>query len=68
MKRAPDPVPPEYLRDLIEGVGMTQSEAARLLRVAPRTVRSWLAAERAIPWAMAECLRAYLARKPPNLD
>ena len=65
--QAPDPVTPEYMRELIEGAGMTQGEAARLLRMSPRAVRFWLAGDRAIPWAMAECLRAYLARKPPNL-
>jgi plasmid maintenance system antidote protein VapI len=66
-KPAPDPVTPEYLRAMIEGAGMTQGAAARLLHIAPRTVRAWLAAERAIPWAMAECLRSYLARTPPKL-
>jgi transcriptional regulator with XRE-family HTH domain len=64
---APNPPSPEYLRKLIEDAGITQAKAAELLGVAPRTVRSWLSGDNAIPWAMAECLRAYLARKPPDL-
>ncbi len=42
----PDPTTynpsPEYLRALLASAGVSQSEAARLLRIDPRTMRSYL--------------------------
>ena len=62
----PDPVPPDYLRSLIDGAGITQGEAARLLHVDPATLRRWVsppstASHRECPWAAAELLRRILA-------
>ena len=54
---SPDPVTPAYLRSLIEGAGISQGQAARMLRVDPRTLRRWLAGDRACPWMAAELLR-----------
>lgn len=36
---------PEYLRALLAQAGVSQSEAARLLRIDPRTMRSYLSPE-----------------------
>jgi transcriptional regulator with XRE-family HTH domain len=58
---APDPTPPDWLRALIEGAGITQREAARRLHVEERSIRRWLAGDRAIPWSAAELLRRLLA-------
>ncbi|MGE5877199.1 hypothetical protein [Klebsiella quasipneumoniae] len=42
----PDPTAynpsPDYLRALLASAGVSQSEAARLLRIDPRTMRSYL--------------------------
>lgn len=62
---APDPVPHEWLRSLIEGAGITQGEAARLLHVSPQVVRRWVAPPdasmaRPCPWPAAELLRRIL--------
>lgn len=60
MPPAPDPVPPAYVRDLCERIG-GQREAARALHVDERTVRRWVAGDRACPWAAAELLRRMVA-------
>jgi hypothetical protein len=54
---APDPVTTAYLLQLIDMAGISQQEAARQLRVDPRTMRRWLAGDCSIPWANAELLR-----------
>lgn len=66
--KTPDPVPPGWLRRLIEGAGLTQGEAADMLRVDHSTMRRWLAppmspSYRQVPWAAAELLRRMTARK-----
>lgn len=66
--KAPNPVPHGYLRRLIEGAGLTQGEAADMLRVDPSTMRRWLMpptcpSHRQVPWAAAELLRRMTARK-----
>ena len=58
---------PDKLRILLERQKLNQTEAARLLGVAPRTVRHWLAGDRAIPklvWQFFRLLAAtgYSAR------
>ena len=53
---APDPVPPEYVRQLCVKVG-GQCQAARLLRIDSRTVRRWIAGETSCHWHVAELLR-----------
>jgi hypothetical protein len=57
---APDPVPPVWLRALLDKHACTQADAAALLRVDPRTVRMWLAGDRTCSWAAAELLRRLL--------
>ena len=57
---APDPVTPGYVLQLIDMAGISQQEAARQLRVDPRTMRRWLAGERSCSWANAELLRRLL--------
>jgi transcriptional regulator with XRE-family HTH domain len=47
----------EQLRSTIESLGITQAGAARLLGVAARTMRYWLAGKREIPTASAILLR-----------
>ena len=66
--QAPDPVPQEWLRSLIEGAGITQGEAARLLHVSPQVMRRWVAPDdasmaRSCPWPAAELLRRILAER-----
>jgi DNA-binding XRE family transcriptional regulator len=62
----PDPIPSGYLRSLIEGAGITQGEAARLVHVLPQTMRRWLTdgySHRDPPWAAVELLRIKIAKK-----
>ena len=63
---APDPVTPAYLRSLIEGAGISQGQAAQMLRVDPRTLRRWLAGDRACPWMAAELLRRMVNEPGPD--
>lgn len=56
----PDLTTPAGLRARIEAAGITQGEAARLLRVDERTVRRWLAGDVPIPAAAACLLDALL--------
>lgn len=52
---------PEYLRDLIVAAGLTQSAAAHLMGIAPRSMRQYLAGDRPVPYLVqfaAECLAA----------
>lgn len=63
--KTPDPVPPGYLRDLIESAGITQGQAARIAHVLPQTLRRWLLdpsrpTYRAPPWAVVELIRQAL--------
>ena len=48
---------PARLRILLERHGLNQTEAAQLLRVNPRTVRKWLANDRAIPGMVDQFFR-----------
>lgn len=52
---------PEEFRAEIARLGLSQVEAARVLRLAPRSVRRYVASETAdrapIPWAVGELLR-----------
>lgn len=60
---APPDVLVDLLRALIASAGITQNAAARLLGVAPRTVRSWLESgerRRQVPWSSVELLRRLL--------
>lgn len=70
MSAIPQDAPPDVLVDLlrtmIASAGITQGEAARLLGVAPRTVRSWLEAgerRRQVPWSCVELLRRLLCER-----
>jgi len=44
------------LRDLLGRLELTQSGAARMLGVDPRTMRRWIAGERAIPEVVVRLL------------
>lgn len=60
---APPDVLVDLLRALIASAGITQGAAARLLGVAPRTVRGWLERgerRRQVPWSSVELLRRLL--------
>lgn len=50
------PISPEELRDLIEAAGITQAEAARRCHASERTMRQWLAGDRAMPLTASEGL------------
>lgn len=52
----------EY-RTILAEIGLTQSGAARLLGVDPRTSRKWACGERDIPEPAARFLRLILAAK-----
>jgi len=43
---------PAYLRGLIENSTYTQSETARRIGIAPRTIRQYLAGDRPIPYSV----------------
>lgn len=48
-----------YLAELIESTGMTQEQLGKVLNVAPRTIRKWLAGDRHFPYTAQfalECL------------
>jgi transcriptional regulator with XRE-family HTH domain len=47
---------PAQLRDIIERGGITQARAAELAGVAPRTMRQYLAGDRAIPLSVSGML------------
>jgi len=49
---------PAELRDLIERAGITQARAAELAGVADRTLRQYLAGDRAIPLSASGLLAA----------
>lgn len=40
---------PATLRATLSGIGLSQSHAARLLGVNPRTMRRWIAGEQPVP-------------------
>ena len=53
---------PDELRAALTRLGLTQSGAARLLHVEPRTVRRWIAGDRDIPGPAVVLLRLWLER------
>lgn len=61
--QTPDPVPIEWLRNLLNEHHITQLTAAELLHVDARTVRKWCCSERRIPWMAAELLRRLLMER-----
>lgn len=63
---APPDVLVDLLRTMIKSAGITQGEAARLLGVAPRTLRGWLESgqrRRQVPWSSVELLRRLLTEQ-----
>lgn len=59
----------EELRDAIAKLGLTQSEAARLLDVTPRTVGNWIRGRHEVPGAVGRLLRTWIRRpevRPPR--
>ena len=56
---------PTQLRRLLKRLVWSQVEAARRLKVDPRTVRRWVAGERRIPESAAMLLATW-AKKPPK--
>ena len=63
MSHTPDTPDSEWIRALCVRVG-GQCEAARRMRVDPRTVRRWCAGTAPIPWVAADWLRQYAERLP----
>ena len=60
---------PEQFREAIAGLGWSQLEAARQLDVEPRTVRRWVAGDRAIPSPVRialDCMRRLRACRCGN--
>ena len=54
---------PADFRAALDRLGLSQSEAARRLRVDPRTVRRWIAGDRRIPWLVTELLRTWMEER-----
>lgn len=54
---------PEKLRSLLENHGISQREAARLIRVTNQTMGRWAAGKAEIPWAAGELLRRILTER-----
>lgn len=48
------------LREALEELGISQREAARRLRVSPRTVRYWVAGDREIPGPVEVLVECWL--------
>lgn len=63
----PDPVPTDWLRDLLRRGRLTQGDAARLLRVGRETANRWCAGKRAAPWSAIELLRRHVFGVGPQL-
>src|ERR1700720_4706374 len=57
---------PQELDTHLSHLGLTQSEAAELLSVNPRTIRRWLEGE-AVPGPAEHALRAWLRLRQHNL-
>ena len=59
---------PAYFRLLVTHTGKAQNEVARLIGIAPRSIRAYLAGDRPIPYTVqysVEQLCSYLPPKPP---
>jgi DNA-binding transcriptional regulator YiaG len=54
---------PDELYNLIDRLQITQGEAARILGIAPRTMRNYLSGATAIPEPTAKLLRLIRARR-----
>jgi len=54
---------PSQLKQHLQRVGIGQMEAARRLKVNPRTVRRWVAGDSPIPEAAAQLVALWPARK-----
>ena len=54
---------PSELKRHLQRVGMGQMEAARCLKVNPRTVRRWIAGDSPIPEAVAQLVALWPSRK-----
>ena len=50
------------LRQALKRLGISQMELARRLRVAPSTVRRWIAGRTSIPEAVALLLKEWIAK------
>ena len=55
---------PSELKRHLQRVGIGQMEAARRLKVNPRTVRRWVAGDSPIPEAVAQLVALWPRRKP----
>lgn len=69
-EEAPAPVPVEYARALIDGIGGI-NQAMRVLKMSgptcERLTERWRSGQNAMPWATAEHLRKLITRPPTSL-